>query len=103
MDRCRIVRYEDLCSNPVALSKNILAYVGLNWPVQTETFVRQSTVQGSDSYYSVFKDPKKAAVKWREELDPQSIERILMITRDTLPGSMYVDLDAEIHHGEEPQ
>lgn len=90
---CRIVRCKDVCNDSVALTKAVFAYVGL----QTQKMIHQSTAQDSDSFCSVFKDSKKAAGKRCEELDPQCTERILAITRGTVPGSMFLEMDIETH------
>lgn len=90
-ERCRSVRYEDVCADPVAVIKDIYKFVALDWSMQTEEFVLKSTTQNVSDYYSVFKDPLTAAYKWRNELDAASINRILSITRDTVPGRLFVE------------
>ena len=42
-------------------------------------------------YYSVVKDPLKAATKWKDELSPADIERIRSVVAKTQPGGLYHD------------
>lgn len=92
LSNCRTVRYEDLCADPVSVSKALLNFAGLKWHEQTELFVRSSTTQTKDAYYSVFKDPLVSASKWKEQLPPESIKRILTTVANTKPGRLYSDL-----------
>ena len=91
--RCAVIRYEDVCYDPVEQMQEHFAFAGLDWPRQTESFIEKSTGKSDDAYYSVFRDSKLAAVKWRQELAPEVIERILNVVSGTAPGSLYRDAD----------
>ena len=88
---CKLLRYEDLCADPVAESKQLLAFTELRWNEQTEKFVRRSTERDTHSYYSIYKNPLRAAMKWRSELSAGDVERILSFVKDTLPGRLFLD------------
>ncbi len=75
------VRYEDVCRDPLARVEEMFQFVGLDVTEQTRTFVSASTSQAKDDYYSVFKDPMAAATRWQEELEPETINRIMAIVR----------------------
>lgn len=86
----RIIRYEDLCRDPMGNFKQLFEYCGLDWNPQTDAFVASSISSEDDSYYSVFKDPMKAAYKWQEELYPSQIEAIHEVTREHPIGRAYL-------------
>ncbi len=89
--RCRVLRYEDLCADPMGQTQANFEFTGLEWSEQSETFIGLSTSQDDSAYYSVFKDPKKAAEKWRDELAPDKAQRIIDVVADTEPGSLFAD------------
>lgn len=86
-----LLRYEDICSAPIAKSKAMLEFAGVTWNPQTEQFIKRSTGEERTGYYSVIKNPEKAAHKWRGELSRDNIDRILNIANDTVPGRLYLD------------
>jgi hypothetical protein len=94
LDRCRVVRYEDLCADPLRLAREMFVFTDLGWNPQTEGFLRRSVSTDEASYYSVYKDPRKASTKWREELDPRDVRTILDIVRDSAPGRLF-EADAD--------
>lgn len=70
------IRYEDVCSEPIAMTRRMFEFTGLDWQPQTERFVLASTQANDSDYYSVFKNPRASAERWRTELSPQVIERV---------------------------
>ncbi|HET7586545.1 MAG TPA: sulfotransferase [Gammaproteobacteria bacterium] len=96
-ERVRVVRYEDLCADPVGVSREVLSFAGLGWNVQTEGFVAQSTHSDVSAYYSVYKNPVAAASRWHNELPAESIERILAILKSSPLAKFYSD-DEESGH-----
>ncbi|HET8551471.1 MAG TPA: sulfotransferase [Gammaproteobacteria bacterium] len=89
--RTRLVRYEDLCEDPMRTSRSLFDFAGLTWNGQTETFIGQSTQSDAAAYYSVYKDPRHSELRWREELPPDSIDSIAAV----LDTSRLVDLYRE--------
>lgn len=86
-DRTMTVRYEDVCADPVGMTQRMFEFTGLHWQSQTEAFVRastQSTTEATETdYYSVFKPPQESAERWRSELAPDVIQRVLEIVRNS--------------------
>jgi hypothetical protein len=78
-ERARLLRYEDLCQDPLAIAHDLFEFTGLAWNEQTEEFLNQSTSTNNRKYFSVFKDPAKAASRWREELSPDCVDRIMAV------------------------
>lgn len=89
LENCMLLRYEDLCLNPEAKTRELFAFTGLNWNDQTAEFIGKSTKNNNDRYYSVFKDPVKAMNKWQDSLPGERIDRITKIVKDTQPGELY--------------
>ncbi|HEY9111294.1 MAG TPA: sulfotransferase [Rhodanobacteraceae bacterium] len=89
------VRYEDVCDEPVAMTRKMFEFAGLRWHPQTESFVRASTETTRSTtdtdYYSVFKPPRASAEHWRSELAPDAIERIMRILRNSPMARYYTD------------
>lgn len=84
--RVKIVSYDALCADPESLGRDMLEFAGLDWNPQTVRFVAESTVRQDAGYYSVFKDPLRAAMRWREELAPDVIERIMKVAAKSQLG-----------------
>lgn len=90
-DRVLVVRYEDVCMRPIDMTRRMFGFAGLDWCPQTEDFIQAST-RGTDSgYYGVFKDPQSSAERWRSELAPDVIERILHILAGSPLHRYYTD------------
>lgn len=86
----KAVRYEDLCADPQGVTRRMFQHAGLSWAEQTADFLARSTAVADRGYYSVFKNPAETVNKWRKELAPADIERIVAIVRDSRPGRLYV-------------
>lgn len=88
-DNVTVLRYEDLCADPVRVARELFAFTGLGWSPQTEEFLASSTSTDRDSFYSLTKDPEKSANKWRQELAEDDRERVLAVVRGTRSGALY--------------
>ena len=91
LQNCRHVLYEDVCRKPREEARGLLEFAGLSWSEQTGAFIGESTARESTEYYSVYKDPLQSAYKWKNELAPEQIDRVLAIVRNTRPGRLYAD------------
>jgi hypothetical protein len=89
LGNCKVFRYEDLCEQPTERARELFAFAGLDWNSQTEAFVSNSTESEDRSYFGVFKDPRKAAYKWKEQLPSEISGPIRRITSQTLPGQLF--------------
>jgi len=89
------VRYEDVCADPFAMTQRMFEFTKLGWHSQTEAFVRASTQPPrgltDTDYYSVFKSPQISAERWRTELAPEVIERVLRVVRSSPLHRYYPD------------
>ncbi len=83
------VRYEDFCENPITETMKVFQHCGLSWSPNTERFIANSTSHENTEYYSVFKDPKASAWKWKKELTQLDIEQIMRIVSQFKSGEKY--------------
>ncbi|MET0087464.1 MAG: sulfotransferase [Sedimenticola sp.] len=87
----RILRYEDMCRDPLQTAQDYFTFCGLDWSEQTASFLGTSTSKTNQSYYSVYKNPEVAANKWREELSTEQIDLIEGVVKKTNIGKCYLD------------
>lgn len=84
LSRAKVIRYQDLCMDPIGQAQELFAFCGLSWNEQTEVFVHESTRSNApDRYYQVFKNTEAAMNKWRGELDREEQQQILSVVRQT--------------------
>lgn len=89
LDSCKVLRYEDLCMNPMDTANMLFKHAHLPWCSQTAEFLMRSTSSNQNSYYSVYKNPAVAAAKWKNELSNSQIKLISEITKNTKPGLLF--------------
>ena len=65
----------------------------ITWEEQTARFLRRvESYKGKrERYYQVMRSPRKAAFKWRRELSPETIDRILGVVRDSPLARLYAE------------
>ncbi len=88
-ENCTLLRYEDLCNEPLHKAQELIRFAGLNWHSQVEDFVNRSTSQTSEHYYSVFKDPADSSTKWQHELSAGQIEAIMRVIHESCLAAQY--------------
>jgi len=93
-DRCMLIRYEDLCRNPISIIKSTYEFVGLNYDAQTDAFLKASVRHQDDAYYSVYKDPLTAANRWKDELEEIQVQKILDISQLVSSGRLFDERDS---------
>jgi hypothetical protein len=86
-----LLRYEDVCRNPLVMAKKLFAYCGMQMGEQTEKFISTSTTRQHNAYYAVYKDPVKAAYHWREKLSNDDIAKIEATLNGSLAFAWYKD------------
>jgi hypothetical protein len=93
-DNAIVVRYEDLCDEPLAESRRLFDFAGIEWQPGNEDFVRQSSgigvaAQDQETYDRVFRDSRKTANQWKSKLTPDQIGMILAITDRSRSGAFF--------------
>ena len=92
MPNAHFVVYEDLCARPAALARALLAFCGLDWNNQTETFIANSTHHsGAAGYYTVFRDSIAAAERWRASMAPDDQAAVLSVVRQSALRQFWPD------------
>jgi hypothetical protein len=87
----RVVKYEDVCRSPLAEINNLFKWAGLGMSKQTEQFIKESTSNHDDAYYSTKKDPLFSAYRWKEKLSEEQIVNIKAIIMQFESGQLYKD------------
>ena len=86
---CMTMRYEDLCGEPERATRALFEFSGLDWNDQTARFLAASTHQDDSQYYSVFKNPLRAANRWRDEMRPADVRAVTEVVRESAAGALY--------------
>jgi len=81
-DRVRIVRYADLLADPVAVTRALFAWTGLDLASQTSTFIAESGTGGNEETYSVYR-AKDDDLAWQGELPPDIVAAVERELRGT--------------------
>ena len=87
--RVLAVRYEDVCVEPMGMTRRMFEFTGLGWDTQTEAFISASTGASGDDYYSVFRDSRRAAESWQSDLSAATIDRIMAVVRNSGLAHLY--------------
>jgi hypothetical protein len=85
-----ILIYDAMAAEPLLELKNLFLSLALGWPSQTESFLARSQESDGD-YYSVFRNAKEAAQRWRRELDAPTVAKIRSIVAQDPRGSQFFD------------
>ena len=78
-----LLKYEDLCENPLDISKDMYHFTNLPWTHQTETFIKKSSQTQRGAFFSVYKDSKKMANAWKSKLSDSQKQSALKILTQT--------------------
>lgn len=81
-ERVYILRYEDAVANPVEIFEEIFRFFGVPFGAASRQFLRDSTTNHSDNYYSVFKNGEVANA-WTNQLQKSVIDEIREDVRHT--------------------
>lgn len=82
---CRIVIYENLCARAEEVLEELFQFCGLDFPAQTQKFLRASTSKTDGRYFGIFKNSLTAAHKWKTELDEAARGTVLrMLSQSSL-------------------
>jgi hypothetical protein len=92
-DHVRVVSYENLCDDPLGVARGLFDWVGLDWAPRVEGFLQASLAATGDAsgYHDTTRNPGVAARKWKDEMAPDQIERVLKICRESPAFALYSD------------
>lgn len=74
--KIKVVVYEDLCTDPLNVMKEIYSYCDIPFSESVQNFIQTSTSTHQDGYYDVCKDPTVTANKWKTSLDKEQLKLI---------------------------
>lgn len=83
------VIYDKLCSDPLSEAMKIFEFCCLPWSSTTEKFLKASTSRNDSHYFSVFKNPKVAANKWKDTLSKEQIRTIWEIVSQSRTAEFF--------------
>ncbi len=93
LSNARVVIYEELCARPLEEARAVLAFAGLPWFNQTETFLRRSTSHaGAAGYYAVLRNSIAAADRWRTTMTPEDQDAVGAVVRGSPLAGHWPDL-----------
>jgi hypothetical protein len=93
----RVVLYEDLCSKPVGVARELLSFIGLPWHDQTARFIQGSTHHAGRSakdYYAVLRNSAATADRWRTTMPEADQEAVRSVARHSRLAAYWPDLAA---------
>ena len=101
--RCTRLRYEDVCQNPIEVSKQLFSFCGLDWDPQTAQFIRASTsgvdaplISNSHRYYSLCQAPLQSAEKWKSEMSDENIARVYAVLSQSRLSLLYPESESPL-------
>ena len=92
-DNYKLVVYEELCRDPLQVTRELFDFSALQWDVQTEEFIRrcQQADDGDKGYFQIIRNPAKAVSRWKDELDKSQISRVIDFVSDSAPWRIFQD------------
>ncbi len=91
-----LIVYEDLCDDPIGVSKDLFAKVALPWHPDVEDFIKASlSTNGSgNGYHSVIRNPSSIKERWKTMLSSDDQDAILNITSQVPVSEWFPDVAA---------
>lgn len=76
-DECLIVKYEDLCTDPLSVFRNLFDFAGLEWNTKIEKLIQGNTSKGdTKKRYSISRDSKKMIRAWEGQLTEEELANL---------------------------
>jgi hypothetical protein len=92
-----VFAYETLCNSPDEVARQLLELTGLTYEAEVSEFVALSTTSHDGAYYSVYRNPARAAWSWREDLDADVARRVIALAGRSLTWKrLYDDLPDQV-------
>lgn len=94
----RVLKYEDLCADPLAVARDLYDWVGLDWSERTQSFLQKSldSTGDADGFHDLARNPLIAANKWRSTMDPKEVDTIMKICSSSAAMDYFTEApDAE--------
>jgi hypothetical protein len=93
LPNARVVLYEELCTAPERVTRELFRFVGLDWHAQTERFIARSTQDDNETdYYAVFRSTSAVAQRWRQTMTRADQEAVRIVVQDSPIASHWPEL-----------
>jgi hypothetical protein len=93
LPNAKIVTYEDLCSDPEAMARDLFTFAGLDWNSQTASFISQSTsAKRGSGYFDVFRTTSEVVDQWRRIMTPADQQAVRAVVADSPLARYWPDL-----------
>jgi Sulfotransferase family len=93
LPNAKIVTYEDLCSDPEAMARDLFTFAGLDWNGQTASFISQSTnAKRGSGYFDVFRTTSEVVDQWRRIMTPADQQAVRAVVADSPLARYWPDL-----------
>jgi hypothetical protein len=92
-DDWRLVRYEDICDDPLGRFRSLYADLGLGWTQEVEAWVEESTSESSEGAFSTRRVSALQRDAWRRTMTPRQIGEVRRIVEGI--GLPYYTSDAD--------
>ena len=94
LSNLRVMKYEDLCADPIKEFREMFEWCGLDWHPDCEAFLAESLASEADSddYHGLLRNPLIAANKWRESMPAEDIRRVMNICRHSAAAKLFEDV-----------
>ena len=90
----RLLRYEDLCADPISEAKAAFDWAGIDWRPECERFLQESLDEEGNAadYHAVRRNPRLAAEKWRTDMPAEDARRVIEICRRSPAAALFPDV-----------
>ena len=76
---CKIIKYEDVCSNPLDIFRQLYHFAELEWDGDVEEYIISQSTSKESSVTGEYGDKRNSGSiidKWKREMDPAAIDEV---------------------------
>lgn len=84
----KVIRYEDLCADPIPTARELFRFCNLEWHPQTESYIEASTSGGGGGFFDKRRIPVEAANRWRSTFADR--ETVWATIKHTKPAALFM-------------
>ena len=91
LPNCCVVKYEDLCADPIGVTRELFEFAGLSWRPEVDEFLSSSLSadRNEGGYHGLVRPPLEAANMWKSQIDEKTLEQVLAICRKSKSFQMF--------------
>lgn len=90
-ERFMVIRYEDLCDDPHAVTQSMFEHARLEMSQQTREFIDAciNYTGTSPGYFQTIRNPRTAMNRWKDELNDEQQAQIEALVAPSDPGALF--------------